>query len=259
MARRAEDLWEEIRGIRTAPIIPPDYRPQIPAMDEPSQDDGCNDGPPDWQGQSITGRTFVIHYTDAKDQASVRQILCRRLERRNGTGYLHAWCYVRERLRVFRADSISAIIDPETGEVHEPCAAFLGQFAPDTTTATAFRYGLSPQQFADFNAALNVLAFMARADGYWHDAEGERIEDFAASYWLRAEIRAAFDEAEIRRHARRLAPDAETFFVSLDRCRENALLSAVIRRHVAAVIEADGVLDPRELYWGGKIDDYLRE
>src|SRR5690606_1707583 len=104
-----------------------------------------------------------------------RLVLCRRLNSKAGTLYLDAFCYVRERPRSFRADRIRSLVDHETGEVHSPGSSYLELYLPNSVSAAPFRYGLPPTQFADFNAALNVLAFMARCDGKWHPLEADAI------------------------------------------------------------------------------------
>jgi hypothetical protein len=256
---RALEFWEELRGHGTTP--PPAVRETVlPQQDAPETLNAIepNDAPPAWGAEAITGRTFVILYSDSKGQASERQVLCRRLVDNGGTLYLHAYCYARDRIRTFRADRISSIVDSQTGEVHEPGMALLRLFLPASTSAAPFRYGLSPQQYGDFNAALNVLTFMARCDGEWHPLEREMMQDFAAAYWLRADIRSALDVDEVSRHADRLAPDAETFWVSLQRCADHPILSQIIRRHISAVVDADGMHHRNELYWGSEVDDFLR-
>lgn len=247
------ELWVEIRAWRTQPP-PVTITVSLPDQDD---DDGDDDDFPSWEAQSISGRALVIQYMDSKGQPSERQIMCRRLDLKGPHLYLFAYCYAREKIRNFRADRIVMIVDSETGEVHEPGITYLELFTPQAVTDAPFRYGLSPQGYADFNAALNVLLFMARCDGKFHPLEEDRIEDFAASYWLKAEITTAFDQAEIMRHARRLAPDAETFWVSLTRCKANPLLRSMIRRHVSAVIDADGAHHDKELFWGAQIDNFL--
>lgn len=255
MARGRSEFLAEIGNSRVTPVAPVNYHPSIEQDDEQDMLDSPGD---EWQAETITGRSYVIEYTGSNGASSTRQILCRRLEKRAQLLYLHAFCYARDRLRCFRGDRIAAIIDPVTGEVHEPGLLLLNQFALESSSASPFRMGLAPRQYADFNAALNVLAFMARCDGHWHDAEAERIEDFAISYWLRSDIEATLDTDEVIRLAKRLAPDAETFWVSLNRCAENATMSRLLRMHVGALIEADGILHEKEAFWGMKIDEHLR-
>lgn len=255
--RAAAELWDEVRATRLA-IPPADYISALPIHDaEEVVIESDDQDPPRWQSGSISGRTFVIRYEDSKRQISERQVICRTIEQKSGVHYLHAFCVLRERPRTFRTDRIASLADVVTGEFFEPAIDFLRHFMPDRVSASPFHYGLSPQQYADFNAALNVLAFIARCDGEWHPLEADAIEAFAVSYWLAAEIMSDLDEEEVRRHAARLAPDPESFWTSLSRCAANPLLARMIRRHVAAVIDADGVLDEHEAYWGGLIDEFL--
>lgn len=251
-------FWTDIRGYRSPPP-PVSYVSWVPSHDADEADDGPDDVTPEWEAQSITGRTFVLSYVDSKRQPSERLVLCRRLSEKAGTLYLDAYCYVRERPRSFRAERIVSLIDHESGEVHAPGLDYLSLFLPDATSSSPFHYGLHPRQYADLNAALNVLAFMARCDGKWHPLEATAIVEFAASYWLRAEVAAELDEQEVVRHAARLAPDAAAFWVSLSRCASNPILNPMIRRHVASVIDADGVHHPLETYWGMEIDRFMRE
>jgi hypothetical protein len=258
VADRGEQLWTEIQSYR-GPAPPVSYRSRVPERDADDDELGEPSAQPDWGAQSITGRTILLSYEDAKKQTSDRLVLCRRLAEKASVLYLDAFCYVREQPRSFRADRIVAITDHETGEVHTSGLAYLGHFLPDSQSPAPFRYGLSPGQYADVNAALNVLAFIARCDGRWHPLEADAILEFAGRYWLRAEIPCDFDEAEILRHAARLAPDAEAFWVSIHRCAANAVLRTIIRRHVAEVIDADGVHHALEQYWGAQVDQFLAD
>lgn len=255
---RGLEFWRDIRGLQ--PLSPhSEFEPILPDVDaeEESEIETVDDAPPKWHAEPISGRIVVISYCDSKDQLSERQISCLRLEQKAEHLYLLARCHSRQRLRNFRSDRIRAVIDSQSGEIFEPGEAFLALFDPDSQSAAQFRYGMSPQQFADFNAALNVLAFMARCDGEWHPLEAEALEDFATSYWLRAEISAALDLQEVARHAARLSPDPEIFWASLLRCTANRIISQIIRRHVAAVIDADGIHHPLEIYWGREVQSFL--
>lgn len=214
-----------------------------------------SDGPPSWDAESITGRVLIIEYRDTRGQVSNRQITCRNLADRAGTLYLQAWCHARRAPRCFRVDRIAGLADSTSGEIYDVADFF--RAAPREESHSAYHFGLSVRQFADFNAALNVLAFLARCDGRWHPMEGERIEQFVSSYWLRSEIRSDLDLATVRRHVDRLAPDAESFWVSLSRCAEHPVLRPIIRQHAGAVVDADGVHHPQELYWGRMIDEFI--
>jgi hypothetical protein len=69
-----------------------------------------------------------------------------------------------------------------------------------------------------------------------------------------------FDFDGVCEYAQRLAPDAETFFVSLQRLnREEAPggLSRLLQRFAGDLIEADGEQHPREFYFGVKVQEAL--
>lgn len=259
LRQRALAFWREVRS--HPPVAPPaDFTPRLPSDDaEELHVEDPGEAPPGWPVEQVSGHTVVIRYRDSKGQESERQLTCRRLEHRGGQTYLHAFCFSRQRLRCFRADRIASVIDPSTGEVFNPGSRFLDLFAPDSESAAPFRYGLSPAAYADLNAALNVLAFVARCDGAWHPLEKEAIEEFVTSYWLRAEHPCSLDLDDVTLHAARLAPDAETFWASLLRCSRHPVLAPIIRRHIGAVIDADGVHHPTEIYWAGEISDFLSE
>lgn len=253
----SSEFWVEIRSVRS-PAPAATYTPIVPDEDFIDTETGEH-GPPDWPVQSITGRSLILTYLDARGQSSERQVMCRKLSRNGEHRYLHAFCFVRHALRQFRVDRIRLIIDPETGELFDPATTLLDQFMPDSVAASPHRYGLSPRVYADLNAALNVLAFIARCDGQWHPLEEDRIADFATAFWMRSEINAPLHVDEIMKHAARLAPDAETFWVSLTRCAEHPVLSQIIRRHASSVIAADGVMHEKEFYWGSRLDAFMQE
>lgn len=250
------ELWIGISGLPA--VAPPvNYTPRLPEADDVEDDAGDTDGPPEWVGQTITGRALILHYEDSRRQVSERLVVCRRLAEQAGVLYLDAFCHARKAPRRFRADRVRAVVDHE-GEVHEPGFDFLCLFAPNMTTAAPHLYGLSPRQYADFNAALNVLAFLARCDGRWHPLEGAAILEFAERYWMRAEIAAPFDEDAILRHAARLAPDPEAFWASFRRCIASPVLAPIIRDHASAVVHADGQLHEIEIHWGQMMDAIAR-
>lgn len=205
----------------------------------------------------LSGTQVEIEYLDSRHQASIRRIVCLRLETRAAVHYLSARCLERKAPRTFRVDRITSLIDPATGEIHQPGHVWLMQFEDALVSDAPFRYGLSPTHYADFNAGLTVLAFIARCDGQWHALEGDAIEAFASAYWIRAEIAAPFDEIAVMRHAARLGPDAESLLDAIARCAANPVLQRIICRHVDAVIDADGYHHPKEIYWARQIREAL--
>jgi uncharacterized tellurite resistance protein B-like protein len=255
-------LWRELRG-EPAPARPSKHTAIVPATDAAELLTDAKPEIPQWQAQDISGTQVVISYIDSKRQASERQIICRSLESRAGLIYLTAFCLERKAVRSFRGDRIASVIDPDTGEVHTPGERWLARFSNDSATTAPLRYGLPPRQYADFNAALNVLAFIARCDGEWHELEQAAIIRFARNYWDAAAISTPFDPAEIARHAARLGPDPETFFVSLDHClrqtSHRAGIGGAIVTHLADVIKADGEQHPKELYWAEQVLEVMEQ
>ncbi len=255
---RLRQFWGSIAGIE--PAVPAaSYQPHVPPEDDPESIVETSDEPPQWAADSISGRNLIIVYTDSRGQGSERQIVCRSLEQKANGLFLNAICMLRHRSRTFRADRVSEIIDPITGEVHAPGLTYLSDFLPDSVSTSSFRYGLSVQEYSALNSALNVLAFMARCDGNWHPLEQDAIEEFVTSYWMRSEIAAHLDLNEVARHAARLAPDAEVFWTSMMACSRHLVLGQIICRHISALIDADGFHHPNELYWGRQIDEFLRD
>ncbi|MGA9220027.1 MAG: WYL domain-containing protein [Pseudomonas graminis] len=256
LTSRFAELWAELRA---EPVVaPPSHiTSHGPDTDPDEMISAESQSSPTWAAQGISGQRLVLEYRDSKGDFSTRQVICRRLDERAGVFYLSARCLLRDQLRAFRVDRIITVIDPSSGEVHEPAATFFAMFAPDTASSSRYHYGLHPRLYTDFNAGLNVLAFIARCDGKWHALEGEAISNFAASFWLRGEITTTLDEAAVAQHAARLAPDPETFWTSIERCLGNPVLRQIIRQHIAAVVDADGMLHPREAYWGRAVDEIL--
>jgi hypothetical protein len=249
-------LWTELRGF--SPPLHPDHpstpleSPDLPELiaQEPDRPD---DAPPTWQAESITGRHALIIYSDSRNRETERQIVCRRIEEHNGQHHLMALCLLRSQIRQFRLDRIRQFVDCSTGEIFEPGEDLLHHYAPAFASKSPFHYGLSPRQFADFNAALNVLAFIARCDGVFDDVEADAIADFAVALWMRAEFDASLDLDQVTRHARSLNPDPESLWVSLDHCMRNRVIASILPQHIAAVIDADGVQHSQEIYWANEI------
>jgi hypothetical protein len=69
-----------------------------------------------------------------------------------------------------------------------------------------------------------------------------------------------FDFDGVCQHAQRLAPDAEIFFVSLQRLTQRGAadgISKLVRRYAGDLIEADGEQHPKEFYFGMKVQEAL--
>ncbi|WP_292633438.1 WYL domain-containing protein [Novosphingobium sp. 28-62-57] len=258
LSARLNRLWEEVRG--APPVHPPvDFSPTGPD-DDPADSIPSDDGSsvPTWRAEAITGHSMVILYSDSRGQQSERQVVCKRLDQFGDKAQLVAWCSLRNQPRAFRIDRILRAIDASTGEVWEPGHLLIEAFTIDRKSSGRYRFGLTPKKFADFNAALNIMAFVARCDGNWHALEASAIEDFITACWLRFEYPGDVNLKDVTAHVGRLSPDAEVLWTSVARCAENPALASLIVRHLSSVIDADGIHHPLEIYWGTEISKTLR-
>jgi hypothetical protein len=255
---RLFQLWEEVRGL--PPVAPPVQTPMAGPEDDPADTIVILDrqqDQPNWQAQPITGHSMEIVYRDSRGQLSERQIVCHRLESYSGGTHLVARCALRGAQRTFRVDRIEQAVLSVTGEVFEPGTALLDVYAIDRESSGRFRFGLPPRKFALFNAALNVLVFVARCDGKWHPLEFEAIESFVMACWLRLDFPGDLDLAAVAAHVGRLTPDAEVLWTSVDAVAANPAMAALVRRHLVSVIDADGVHHPREVWFASQIAEVL--
>lgn len=250
------DLWATIQGKSSAVPHPNFFSPSLPDIDDTPEP--ITTDLPKWEAQELSGAACIIHYSDSRGQLSQRRVTCQRLDQAKEQLYLHAWCHERAAHRMFRTDRISVVIDIITGEIFEPGAIFFANFQPSSTSAAGITWGLSVKHRADLLAALNVLTFLANCDKDWHPAERERIEQFVTSFWIRGEFRHDPPMDAIMARADRMAPDAETFYVSLDRCGRQPLIAPSIQRAIGDVIAADGRIHEHEFYWGQQVDAYFR-
>ena len=256
---RLARLWEEVRG-RSPVTAPPPETTFGPAVDAdellgPVPDESV---PPAWQAEPISGQTMVIVYKDSRGAASQRQIVCKRLEGYSSSAQLVAWCDLRRQQRTFRVDRIVSATDLITGEVYEPGLVLLEAFTLDRQSTGRYRFGLPPKKFAAFNAALNIMAFVARCDGQWHPLEAGAIEDFVMACWLRLDFPGDLDLTAVAAHVSRLAPDAETVWTAVECCAANPQLAALVIRHLGNLIDADGVHHPQEVWWATQLAETLK-
>jgi hypothetical protein len=216
----------------------------LPAMREPA-------------GDSVNGLTIIISYRDAKGAASLRQVSCIRIESGQGKRYLRAFCHHRRAQRVFLMTRIDAVHDAETGEELAGGIDYFAPFADDRIAASPLGWGLSPVQRADLGAGLTALIFLSRCDGHVDAAENDEIDTFTASWWIRAEIREPFPEADISAHIRRMAPDVEAFVLAAQRIRASDTLRPIVAGYAKRVIEADGRIAPEEHHWIARYIDWM--
>lgn len=256
MIKEARSLWAAVLGRVTPAPLADRFKPFSESADSPDTiPESLHQSEPAWQPDAVAGRNLVIFYLDARGARSERQVRCRHLADNKGVLHLAAWCELRNQVRSFRVDRITEVFDALSGESLGSGLTWAEGRAPDRRNASGYRFGLSPHDYGDLNAALNVLAFVSRCDGDQHEGEIEAMIGFASGWWMRRELVHELDESALVEWIERLAPDAETFFVSLHRCLDNPLIRALLRRAVAQVINADDHVHDRETFWGRKIDD----
>jgi hypothetical protein len=209
--------------------------------------------------ESVAGVGCILTYSSSQGDVSMRRVTCRKLSRLSEVAYLQGWCHERQSLRTFRLDRILEAACGVTGEVFIPGSAFFDRFAITEDGASSVGFGLNVRLAADLRAGLNVLAFLARADGRIVPEERDVMHSFCRSFALRF-ASDSFDFDGVCNHASGLAPDAETFFVSLQRLTRRSApegLPRLVRRYAGDLIEADGEQHPKEFYFGVKVQEAL--
>lgn len=207
--------------------------------------------PADDEPQPISAFLCVVDYA-----GDTRLITCRRYDGIGDQRYVGAVCHLAKGYRQFRCDRIEAVYDARTGEQIGD-GGFFNRFALDGWRDRAPTWGLKAPAKSKLVAALNVLSFMARCDGQWHSVEGEVIERFIVSLWIRMNWPGDPDVADIAAHTERLAPDADVFFRSLRSCARDSTIEPLLRRTIGALIAADGTICSAEMDWATEVNTFL--
>lgn len=251
-----EGLYDLIRGRTIVPQAPPSFRAQLPDTDEP--EDAFQDNfDPDLG--SIAGVGCIVTYAGSKGTVSIRRITCRKLSRKETTHYLQAYCHERGALRTFRIDRMVEVACGVTGEVFTPGSTFFTPYNVASDGGAAVGFGLNVRLATDLRAGLNVLAFLAKVDGQVVPEEQEVMARYCQSFGLRY-CGESFDYDGTCRYACQLAPDAEIFYVSLERLLRDGApegLAQLTKRAAGDLIAADGVQAPEEFHYGLKLQEYL--
>lgn len=209
--------------------------------------------------ENISGIGCVINYVDAKNESSERRITCRKLSRNGPDMYLQAYCHEREAIRTFRVDRIVEVSCGSTGEIFSDPNEFFCKYSSDKSDGSEVSFGIKFTLAADLRASLNVLAFLARADGNFSDLESTIVAEFCEIFAVKFATE-KFIRSGALAYARKLAPDSETFFVALDRLRRDDAprgLAKLVAGASSRLIQVDGVFDDREVHFGEKVLDYL--
>jgi hypothetical protein len=209
--------------------------------------------PVDPEPQPISAFACIIDYAGES-----RLITCRRYDVIGPIGYVGAICHSAGGYRQFRCDRIETVSDASTGETLGD-GSYFSRFSLDSQREVVPTWGLSHSRRATLVAGLNAMAFMARCDGHWHELETEVVERFVCSMWLRKEWDGDPPMSEIIAHARRLAPDAETFMKSLHHYANSTTSTQILKRMVSDLIAADGVICADETNWGAELEAFFRD
>ena len=156
-------------------------------------------------------------------------------------------------------ERIAELACGSTGEVFVPATLFFELFSVTHDGGAAVGFGLHVRLALDLRAGLNVLAFLAKVDGKVVPEEREVLSRYCQSFALRYADN-AFDYDGVCGYAANLAPDAETFYVSIERLtRANAPpgLAALTRQAAGQLIDADGVQHEKEFYYELKLQEAL--
>nr|WP_314469809.1 hypothetical protein [uncultured Sphingomonas sp.] len=246
MSQSAHRLTEKVA------VLPPNV-----AIDMP---ESAAEAPPpaDDTPQPIAGFICAIEYADADGAVTERVINCRRYEHFNDKPRVGAICGTSRKYKTFNCDRILQVSDVVTRQ-HLGDGTFFEQFVVGAYKVSKSDWNTTSQRKSLIVAGLNVLCFMARCDGHWHDLEEQVIEDFVCSLWMRKEWENEPPLPEIIAHARRLAPDGEVFRAAIGQYGHSSTSAAILSRFVQRVVAADGVICDDEHRWAAEFTELLAE
>ena len=214
--------------------------------------------PADDTPQTIAGFICAIEYADADVVITERVINCRRYEHFNNKPRVGAVCGTSRKYKIFNCDRILQVHDAVTRQ-HLGDGTFFEQFVVGAYKVTKSDWNTTSQRKSLIVAGLNVLCFMARCDGDWHDLEEQVIEEFVCSLWMRKEWENEPPLPEIIAHARRLAPDGEVFRAAIARYGHSSTSATILARFVQRVVAADGIICDAEHHWSTEFAELLAE
>jgi WYL domain len=252
-------IWEEIRNKFVRPEVHSSHAARL-SLAQPFDDEEeiCSENS-ETEVDAIAGLAILIEYENVKGETATRLVTCRRLDLHGDKKYLFGFCHSKQNVRQFRIDRVKEIFDHRTGQSLGPVDAFFDRYTPDQIVKSPLGFGLSVRRRADFLCLLNALVFVARCDRDYHPLERATLEKLIARFWLRLDLPNNPDEEAVLSMADRLAPDGETFWVSLHRIAREPTLVKIMRETARDIIEADGFIAKEEFYWGSKLDQFFRD
>lgn len=218
----------------------------------------------------VEGILVRLLYRDASDNYSRRVVLCWRAWQANGTVYVQGYCTLREALRTFRSDRMSAVEEVRTRRaIDDPVSYFArfadnDDFAPPPMGRPSERGRLRAWRSADRHLrreavergrelcrdGLKVLAFVAFADGDKSEVEHAVMRDYVRARLEPLSLPAATEEeaeAELVDFGEALAPTRRSFTIAVNRVvRDEANVRSVFE-HAVRLAQADGNSDPVEV------------
>ncbi len=213
-----------------APHVEANFQPFIGLA---SEDDVYDDAEPELD---CIGRVYGIVYIDAKGKQSQRRITIKSLTPQESDLLVRAYCHERHAARAFKASRISSVVDLETGEVYEDAAELFGAYLKSDPTYDALKLA---------GPGLQVLAFIARCDGEYHEFE----KDCLVEYVMEKSV-GEIDSLAVRKHVDGLYPDADSYEQGLLRAAEQGEAELKnITSWLRRVADADGVLANEEFEW----------
>lgn len=223
-------------------VLPPTFE----VVDVEVDNDGVEDS--EETGGPISGFVCAIEYADRHGVVTERTIVCRRYELFNGAPRIGAICAQSRRYKLFNCASILEVTDLQTGESLGD-GTFFEQFSVGAVLESAHDWNTTRRRKEHIIAGLNVLCFMARCDGHWHDLEADVITDFVCTLWMRKGWEGDPPLDRIAAHARRLAPDGKVLRSAIREYAHSSTSAALLTRFVHRVIAADGVITHAEHEW----------
>ncbi len=173
------------------------YRPPPPVVSEPTREMPARG--------AIAGDAYEIEYADGFGVVTNRVIRVEQVYRGVETGYVEAFCYLRDDLRTFRTDRIQAMFSHRTGErIADPVAHFEAYYDPPDELVASHTAVLSRAR-----PGLSVLVWIARAEREFDAPIMDLLLDYVEARRLIGAARAAglgWDREVAARWIRELRP-----------------------------------------------------
>lgn len=114
-----ETVTEKDFGIRVVTRVNPAYADRVekPAKSKPVEKAPTFTGDIDFIYSLVPDTEYAMEYEASNGEITDRDILFKRLDYKNDREYLYAVCFMRSRVRTFRADRVISLVDKATGEV----------------------------------------------------------------------------------------------------------------------------------------------